>query len=292
DAQVALVGPAPFHRAGAVAGGVEEHLVALRDEAPAQRVEYQLGAAVAHGWYRQPRWCDHGDAHGEALLSRCRVWGGWERGGRLWHPGRPPRGYGLEVVHAGAGRRRGLRLGLFGDEDVGGEDEGRDGRRVLEGGAGHLCRVDDAGLDEVLDLADRGVEAEVAGLTLNVGDPHPGRQASVVGDLPARCLHRSPHDAGTDRLVTVEVERLHRRAGPQQGGATAGHDALLDRGPGRGHGVFDAVLLLLELDLGGGADLNDRHTAGELGQPLLELLTIPVRVGVIDLGLDLLDAAL
>jgi hypothetical protein len=45
-------------------------------------------------------------------------------------------------------------------------------------------------------------------------------------------------------------------------------------------GVLDAVLLLLELDLGGRADLDDGHAAGQLGETLLELLAVPVGVGV------------
>ena len=56
------------------------------------------------------------------------------------------------------------------------------------------------------------------------------------------------------------------------------------------HCIFDAVLLLFELDLGGRADLEHRNTAGKLGQTLLELLAVVVAVGVLDLGLDLLDA--
>jgi hypothetical protein len=57
-------------------------------------------------------------------------------------------------------------------------------------------------------------------------------------------------------------------------------------------GVFDAGLLLLHLGLGGGADLDHRNAAGELGQPLLQLLAVVVRGGLLDLGADLLDAAL
>src|SRR5690606_15223403 len=78
----------------------------------------------------------------------------------------------------------------------------------------------------------------------------------------------------------------------KQGHATAGDDALFDGGPGGGDGILDAVLLLLQLHLGGGADLDDYDTTGQLGETLLELLTIPVRVGVLDLTLDLLDASL
>ena len=73
----------------------------------------------------------------------------------------------------------------------------------------------------------------------------------------------------------------------EQRDATAGHDALFDGSLGGLHRVLDAVLLLLELDLGGRADLDDRHTAGQLGETLLELLTVVVGVGVLDLGADL-----
>ena len=72
--------------------------------------------------------------------------------------------------------------------------------------------------------------------------------------------------------------------------ATAGDDALGDRCLGGGDGVLDAVLAFLGLGLGGGTDLDDGDAAGQLGQPLLQLLAIPVRVGLVDLGLDLCDA--
>jgi hypothetical protein len=52
----------------------------------------------------------------------------------------------------------------------------------------------------------------------------------------------------------------------------------------------DAVLLLLELHLGGGADLEDGHATRQLGQALLQLLPVVVGVGVVDLVLDLVDA--
>ena len=77
----------------------------------------------------------------------------------------------------------------------------------------------------------------------------------------------------------------------EQRDAAAGHDALFDRGAGGAERVLDAVLLLLQLGLGGGADLDDGHAAGQLGQPLLELLAVVVRGGVLDLGLDLASCA-
>ena len=72
--------------------------------------------------------------------------------------------------------------------------------------------------------------------------------------------------------------------------AAAGDDALLDRSLGRVHGVVDAVLALLDLDLGAAADTDHRDAAGELGQPLLQFLAVVIRGGLLDLRLDLVDA--
>ena len=58
------------------------------------------------------------------------------------------------------------------------------------------------------------------------------------------------------------------------------------------HRVLDARLLLLHLGLGGRTDLDDGDAADQLGQPLLQLLAVVVRGGVLDLRADLLDAAL
>ena len=60
--------------------------------------------------------------------------------------------------------------------------------------------------------------------------------------------------------------------------ATTGDDALLDGRLRVANGVLDAVLALLELDLGGRADLDDRNAAGQLGQALLQLLAVVVGV--------------
>ena len=86
-----------------------------------------------------------------------------------------------------------------------------------------------------------------------------------------------------DGLVALELERVERRDGLQQRGAAAGDEALLDRRAGRREGVLDAVLPLLELDLGGRADLDDGDAAGQLGEALLELLAVVVGGGLLDL---------
>ena len=74
--------------------------------------------------------------------------------------------------------------------------------------------------------------------------------------------------------------------------AAARHDAFFDGRLGGVHRVFDARLLFLHLGLGGRADLDDRHAADQLRQPLLQLLAVVVRGRVLDLRADLLDAAL
>ena len=85
---------------------------------------------------------------------------------------------------------------------------------------------------------------------------------------------------------------LERFGGAQQGDAAARQDAFLDRGAGRVHRVVDAILALLHLDLGRAADADHRDAARELGQTLLQLLTVVVRGGLLDLRLDLRHARL
>ena len=84
---------------------------------------------------------------------------------------------------------------------------------------------------------------------------------------------------------------LERLGGAQQRDAAARQDAFLDRGAGRVHRVVDAILALLHLDLGRAADADHRDAARELGQPLLQLLAVVVGGGLLDLRLDLRDAA-
>ena len=91
---------------------------------------------------------------------------------------------------------------------------------------------------------------------------------------------------------SVVEARLDRVGRVQQRDAAARHDALLEGGAGRLQRVLDAMLGLLHLGLGGCADLDDRDAAGQLREALLELLAVEVGVGVLDLGLDLLDPAL
>ena len=56
--------------------------------------------------------------------------------------------------------------------------------------------------------------------------------------------------------------------------------------------VIDAILALLNLDLAAAADADHHNAAGELRQPLLQLLTVVVGGGLLDLRPDLVAAAL
>src|SRR4029450_9215365 len=93
-------------------------------------------------------------------------------------------------------------------------------------------------------------------------------------------------------VVALELIGLDRRGRVEERDATAGDDALLEGGPRGLQRVLDAMLLLLHLGLGRSADLDHRNAAGELRQPLLQLLAVEVGVRVLDLRLELLDPGL
>src|SRR5690606_41145672 len=82
-------------------------------------------------------------------------------------------------------------------------------------------------------------------------------------------LHSFPTRRSSDLaggLVALEFQTVERGLGSlQQRDATACDDALLDRGLRVAHRVLDAVLALLQLDLGGGTRLDDGHATGQLG---------------------------
>src|SRR4051794_12145697 len=204
------------------------------------------------------------------------------------------------LVHPAPARRPG-RFGLvfldFADDRVGRQEEAGDARGVLQGGAFDLGRDDDAHLDQVAVLVGQGVVAVVdvlVGLDL-LGDDG-AVDAGVFGDLLDGGFDGAADDVDADALVVVLgaflglVERAG--GGADDADAAAGEDAFLD---GRAAGVecvLDAGLLLLHRDLGGRADLDLGDPAGQLREALLELLAVVVAGRVLDLVLELLDAAL
>src|SRR5690606_25062236 len=206
--------------------------------------------------------------------------------GWLHHAAHATHASGHAARHSAA---RALFLGLVGDDGFGGEQETGDRGRVLQGSARDLGRVDDAGLDQVLELAGGSVEAVGTGLTLDLLDDDGTFVAGVAGDEAGRGVQRLADRSSAGLLVTLEAldGGGHSSAGTDESRSTAGDDAFFDGGAGGRQRIFDAVLLLLELHLGGCADLDDGNAAGQLGETLLELLAVPVGVGLVDLTLDL-----
>ena len=79
------------------------------------------------------------------------------------------------------------------------------------------------------------------------------------------------------------LQLADRLLGAQKCDTAAGHNAFLDCGACGVQRVFDAILLLLDLDFGRAADADHRNAAGELGKPLLQLFFIVVGGGFLDL---------
>ena len=157
----------------------------------------------------------------------------------------------LEVhpTHAAvaAWHRRRCLLRLVGDDRLGGEEQRSDGRGVLQRRPGHLDRVDDAGLDQVLVLAGRGVEALArAAQVADLLDDDATLKAGIDGDLLERSLGGDANDVRAGGLVTLDLERLERLLDRlDERDATTGDDALLDGSLRVANGVLDTVLALL-----------------------------------------------
>ena len=84
--------------------------------------------------------------------------------------------------------------------------------------------------------------------------------------MPAR---RAPFDHldAVPLVCVFALQLVQGLAGAQQSDTTSGQDAFLDRGPGRMHGIVNAILALLPLDLGGAADARVCHRHCQGGDP-------------------------
>src|SRR6185295_8465293 len=209
---------------------------------------------------------------------------------------------GLEVhpshaTHAAARRHAAsasVLLRHFGHHGFRGDQESRDGRCVLDCHTNHLGRVDDALGDQVDVFA--GLRVEAVGILIlleDLADDHRTVLASIDGDLAGWRGERLADDLDAGLLVVVlGAKSLEMLGGAQQGDAAARHDAFFNRRTGRMHRVIHAILALLHLDFGRAANADNGYAARELGQTLLQLLTVVVRGGFLDLRLDLLNARL
>src|ERR1700682_5474043 len=98
---------------------------------------------------------------------------------------------GLEVhathtaATAAAAHGRRLLLRMVGDHRFGGDEKGRDGRRVLQRYAYDLGRIDDAGLDEIDIAFHLSIEAIGARFLLEqFADDDRSFHTGVLDDLP------------------------------------------------------------------------------------------------------------
>src|SRR5262245_2780448 len=178
-------------------------------------------------------------------------------------------------------------LGLLRDERFGRQHEARDARGILQRAAHDLHRVDDALLEQIAVFARGRVVAEVGFAFADLVDDDRAFFAGVLHDLAHRLFGGATDDRDAELLLFGDLELLEGLLSADEGDASAGDDAFFDGRAGRVEGVLDAGLLLLHLRLRRGADLDDGNAADELGEALLELLTVVVGRGGVDLRPDL-----
>ena len=124
---------------------------------------------------------------------------------------------------------------------------------------------------------------------MDLFDHHVALEPGVGGDQVDRRDEGLLDDGSAGLLVAFEFgdELVEGLDGVDQGHSSPGHDAFFHGGPGGVEGVLDPVLQFLLLRLGGGPDLDDGHSAHQLGEALLELLLIVLGGGFLQFGLDL-----
>src|SRR3990167_9552138 len=195
------------------------------------------------------------------------------------------------ATHSTAGRR--LLFRHLGNHGFGRDHEGGDGRRVLQRDARHLGRIEDAHLDHVAVLTGRGVVAVVGVLALHdLVIYHGALDTGIFHNLTQRLLHGTHRDLDADVLVVVvALKTLDSSDSTHQRHTAARDDAFFHGRAGGMQRVFHARLLLFHFHLGRRPNLDHGDTAGELGRALLQLFLVVVGGGLLDLGLELLDAS-
>ena len=196
----------------------------------------------------------------------------------------------IHTAHATARHSRCPTVFLrpFGDHGFRRDQKPGDRRCILKGRSNNLGRVNDAFGDEVSyspfwASKPRRTDPFRGSCRRSRSRLRPHWSQSGAPERKAPCA-RSRCRSSDRRLRAYHLERL---AGTQQSDAASWKNAFLDRRAGRVHGVIDAVLALLDLDLSGAADADHRDAASKLGQPLLQLLLVVIRCGLLDLHFDL-----
>src|SRR5699024_6124188 len=159
---------------------------------------------------------------------------------------------------------------------------------VLQSRAGDLNWVVDASFHQVNVLAGLSVQALAVRQGRNLVSDNARLETSVESNLLQRSRQCRANDVRTGCLITGQLEGIQSSSSLQQRYATASNDALFNSSLCVADCVLNAVLALLEFNLSCSANLQDCDTAGELSQALLQLLTVVIGIGVVDLSADLL----
>ena len=113
-------------------------------------------------------------------------------------------------------------LRSLGDHDLGGQQQAGDRRGVLQRKTRDLRRVEDAEVEHVAILTRGGVVAVGTLAGLDLIEDHGGIFAGVLDDLTQRLFDRAGEDADADRLVFVRTFELVERLGRTDQRDTAG----------------------------------------------------------------------
>ncbi len=128
---------------------------------------------------------------------------------------------------------------------------------------------------------------------LDLVDHNGALKTGVLRDSAHRSLQGLADDVNANLLVSIgNFQLVKRRDSVDKCNAAASNDALFNSSARSLQSVLDTGLLLLQLGLGGSANLQYSNATGQLGQALLQLLAVEVGVNALKLVLDLVDAVL
>src|SRR5271166_1429741 len=156
----------------------------------------------------------------------------FSRGRRRWRDTRQRPGYAPHLhPHVRFARALLLLLGDFGHRRFRKQQHACDRHRVLERDADHLCRIDDAGFDQIDIFLSLRVEALVALATQHPGDHDAGVDRGIFRDLPCRRLDGAFEDLHARLLVAFGLCFLLPDGldTTQQREPAAGNDPFRDR---------------------------------------------------------------
>ena len=183
-------------------------------------------------------------------------------------------------------------LRLVSDHGFGGDQQTGDRRRVLQRGAHDLGRVDDAGLHQVLVFAVLGVVTEWSSFC---SSSLPATTAPSAPAFSSNLAHRACSAGGRCRrrpsgrhcrLQLVERPVAYSSAVPPPATMPSSTAARVACMASSTRSFFSFTSISVRT-----TDADHRNTAGQLGQTLLQLLTVVVGGGLLDLCADLRAAA-